>query len=66
MPVQLVIRQFAGSFDGHGRNHRPALCVEDIDHLFEARRLGIDDVVGQNDGKRLIADQVLGAEHGVA
>ena len=46
--------------------HGAAALVEDIDHLLQAGHFGVDHVVGQNDGERLVADEFLGAEHGVA
>ena len=46
--------------------HGAALLVEDVDHLPEAGRIGVDHVVRQEDGEGLIADKLFGAEHGVA
>ena len=36
-----------------------------VDELADARPVGDDDVVGQDDRERLVADQVLGHEHRV-
>ena len=39
---------------------------EGVDHLLHAGDGGVDDVVGEEDGEGLIADEVLGHEDGVA
>ena len=40
--------------------------VEGIDHLLHAGDGGVDDVVGEEDGEGLVADDLLGHEDGVA
>ena len=55
-----------GAFDGLRSQHGPAALVEDVDHLLQAGDLGVDHIVGQDDGEGFIADQFLGAENGVA
>ena len=37
-----------------------------VDHLPQRRRRRVDHVVAEDHGERLVADQVLGDEHGVA
>ncbi len=40
--------------------------VEGFDHLLHAGDVGVDDVVGEEDGEGLVADDLLGHEDGVA
>ena len=47
------------------RDCRPG-HLEGLDHLLQAGDLGIDDVVRQDHGKRLIANELLRHQHGVA
>ena len=56
----------AGPFDDLGGHDRGLHLLEDVHHLLQAGRSGVDHVVGQDDGEGLIADQVAGHEHGVA
>ena len=44
----------------------PLDALEHVDHLLHRRRVGIDHIVGQDDGERLVADQLARDEHGVA
>ena len=37
-----------------------------VDQLADARPVGDDDVVGEDDRERLVADEVLGHQHRVA
>ena len=46
--------------------HRPAHAMENVDQLLDRRRLRIDHVVAQDDGKRLLADELPRREHRVA
>ena len=54
------------AFDDLRGDHGALLLVEDIHHLFEAGTGGVDDVVGQQDGEGLVADEFARHEHGVA
>ena len=40
--------------------------IENFDHLFEAGDFGVDHVVGEEHGERLVADQFARHEDGVA
>ena len=40
--------------------------VEGFDHLLHAGGFGVDDVVGEQDGEGLVADELFGHEDGVA
>src|SRR5471032_1561388 len=37
----------------------------DVDHLLEAGHLAEDEIVGEQDGEGLVADEIAGAPHGV-
>ena len=52
--------------DPEEREHQRLLPLEDVHHLLDAGHLRPDDVVGQEDGERLLTDEVPGHEHGVA
>ncbi len=46
--------------------HVAADLAMGIDHLFQAARMGEDQVVGEQDGERLVGQEVAGAPHRVA
>ena len=46
--------------------HRSVHALEDVDHLLDRRRIGIDHIVAEDDGERLVADQLARDQHGVA
>ena len=48
------------------RQHRSLHPLVDVDHLLERRRIRVDHIVGEDDGKRFVPDQVLRHEHRVA
>ena len=52
--------------DLHHRDDRAVRLVVGVDELADARPVADDDVVGQDDRERLVADEVLGHQHGVA
>ena len=49
----------------HG-DDRALHLVEHREHLPQRRRRGVEDVVAEHHRERLVADQVLGDQHGVA
>ena len=46
--------------------HRAVDALEHVDHLLDRRRVRVDHVVAQDDGERLVADELARDEHGVA
>ncbi|RWA51779.1 hypothetical protein AU476_20850 [Cupriavidus sp. UYMSc13B] len=46
--------------------HGAVVVVVDVDHLLHHRRIAVDQVVGQHDGKRRVAHQLGCAQHRVA
>ena len=48
------------------REHRTADPLEHVDHLLHRRRIRVDHIVGQDDGERLVADQLARDQHRVA
>ncbi len=64
--VEHAVGGDGGALDHLRRQHRASGLVVDFDHLLEARHLGVDDVVGKNDGKGLVADKFFGGQHGMA
>ncbi len=50
----------------HSCNQRTACLLVGVNHLTQAGRFRGDDIVGQNDRKRLVGDQAAGAPYGVA
>ena len=61
-----AVSRDARSVDLHGGNHRGLYLFENIHHLLEARDFRVNNVVGQQDGERLVAHQFAGGEHGVS
>jgi hypothetical protein len=55
-----------GAFDDFGAEDAALGFVEGFDHLLHARDFGVDDVVGEEDGEGLVADELFGHEDGVA
>mgnify|MGYP003694263691 CR=1 FL=1 len=49
-------------FDGE---HRAAEPIEDVDQLLDRRRIGVDHIVAEDDGERLVADQLARDQHRV-
>ena len=45
------------------RQHRAVQALEHVNELFDRRRVGIDHVVAQDDGERLVADQLARHQH---
>ncbi len=39
--------------------------LKNIDQLANARHFGLDQIIGQHHGERLVADQIAGAQHRV-
>ena len=54
-----------GRRHGHDADHRVLLALGDLGHLPHHRHRGVDQVVGEQHGERLVADHRLGAEHRV-
>ena len=48
------------------RQHRSVEPLEHVDQLLDRRRIRVDHIVGEDDGERLVADQLARDEHGVA
>ena len=60
----VIVHVLAGdTLDGE---HRPVHLFEDVDHLTQRRRIGVDHVVAEDDGERFVADQRAGDQHRVA
>ena len=55
-----------GAFDDLGGEDGGLGFVEGFDHLLHAGDGGVDDVVGEEDGEGLVADDLFGHEDGVA
>src|SRR3990170_302178 len=56
-------------FPGHPLDREDrvgAVSLVDVDHLAEHGNLRVDHVVGEDDGERLLADKVHGAENGMS
>lgn len=60
VPADFLVRDFL-----HAQHGALALLV-DMNQLCEPRNRSVDDFVAEDDGERLVADQVLGAEDGMA
>ena len=52
--------------DALDRQNGAAHPLEGIDHLLDCGRLGIDHVIAQQDGKRLVADEFARDQNGVS
>jgi hypothetical protein len=50
----------------HDADHRAALLLRNLGHLLHHGFFGVDKVVGEEDGERLIANDRRRAQHGVA
>ena len=48
------------------REHRTVDPIEHVDQLLDRRRIGVDHIVAEDDGERLVADQLARDQHGVA
>ena len=46
--------------------HRPLDALEHVDQLLDRRRLRVDHIVAEDDGERLVADELARDQHGVA
>ncbi len=51
--------------DFHQRQHRRGIKLIDVQQLPQAGRLGVDDIVRQDDGERFVAHQIVGPQDGV-
>ncbi len=48
--------------DALDEQNRPIELGEEVDHLFESWRVGIDHVIGEQNGERILANRFFGAE----
>ena len=46
--------------------YRPLHTIEDVDQLLDRWRIGVDHIVAEQNGERLVADQFASHENGVA
>ena len=47
----------SSSRDALDGEHRAVDALEHVDHLLQRRRIGVDDVVAEDDGEGLVANQ---------
>ena len=52
--------------DAFNRQHRSVQPIEHVNQLFGRRRIGVDDIVRENDRERFVTDEISGDQHGVA
>ena len=64
--IEHAIRRDRFALDHLRRNDRAASLVVDLDHLLQAGRIGVDDIVGQDHREGLIAHQFARHQHGMA